>query len=168
MFVKGQKLEQFVGAQTGFMFDIVGWHGVLLIIVDEANLERFKLGGHYDFWCSSFNETLFFAAKVGGNCWYSAPYSPHLSQQYELSEFESGKGMPLIIALVSNKDGVIKDLDFLTLGNEFSNTVYDFCECILEKNFDFQRYNMTIQAVYQKFETDDILVTQPGVTYSID
>ena len=168
VFVKGQKLEQFVGRQTGFMFDIVESCGVLFIIVDEENLERFKLGGHYDFWCSGYNETLFFAAKIRSNPWYSAPYTPHLSSAYMLTEFDRGKGMPLTVVLVSNADGIIEDIDFLTLGNTFSNSLYLLCEDILKKPFDMQRHQLTIQAVYQKFANDDLLTTQPGATYSID
>lgn len=168
MLSKGQKIEQFIGSQSGFMFDIIDGHGVLFVIVDEGDVERFKLGGHYDFWCTSFNETLFFAAKIKNNPWYSAPYSPHLSPQYALTEFESGKGMPLSVALVSTADGIVKDFDFLTLGNAFSNAIYTLCEEIAEKPFDPQRHSMTIQAVYQKFSTDEELVAQPGAAYSID
>ena len=168
MLFKGQKIGQFAGAQSGFMFDIQDSQGILFVIVNESDLERFKLGGHYDFWCTSYNETLFFAAKIQNNPWYSAPYTPHLSPSYALEEFEDGKGLPLLVALVSTADGVVKDLDFMTLGNKFSNTLVYLCEDILEKPFNQQRHQLTINAVYQQFATDDILVTQPGATYSID
>ena len=168
MFSIGKKFNQFIGSQSGFMFDIIDNCGILFVIVDEDNIEQFKLGGHYDFWCSSYNETLFFASKIANNPWYSAPYTPHLSSDYKLYEFDEGMGMPLTIVLISNSDGVIKELDFLTLGNHFSNTLYYLCEDILDKPFDSRRHTLTIQAVYQKFSSDELLVKEPGATYSID
>lgn len=165
---KGQKLEQFIGSQNGVMFDIVGSSAVLFIIMDEKHLSQYKLGCHYEFWATSFNETLFCAVKVGNNAWASAPYTPYLSNDFSLEPFAKGKGLPLTVALVSNRDGIVKDVDFLVLGNNFSNNLYMLCQNILRKKFDFQRYQLTIQAVYQKFATDDELVMQPGIRYSID
>ena len=168
MFIKGQTIEQFIGSQTGAMFDIVDSKGILFVIVDDTHIEQFKLGGHYEFWCTSYNETLFLAVKLGDNSWMSAPYTPHLSSNYSLAKFPKKTGMPLTVVLLSNVDGVIKDVDFMVLGNEFSNTLRVLCDDIMDKPFNFQRHQLTIQAVYNKFSTDDELVMQPGVTYSLD
>lgn len=165
---KGQTITQFIGSQSGIMFDIIDSNGVLFIIVDDAYLEQYKLKGHYDFWCTSFNETLFFAIKLGEHAWASAPYSPHLSLHYSLKKFPEKTGMGLTVALISNNNGIVKDIDFMVLGNKFSNSLYLLCNDIVGKPFDYQRHQLTIQAVYQKYTTDDELVKQPGITYSLD
>lgn len=167
-FGKGTKLEQFIGSRTGIMLDLNEDGGQLLFIMDEEHLEQYKLGGHYDFWCTSFNETLFFAVKLRDNQWTSAPYSPFLSTGYNPSYYLKGKGMRLSIALVSTKDGIIKDFDFLVLGSTFSNAITKLNEDILSKGFNPVKHQMTVRAVYQKFSTDEELVRQPGATYSID
>lgn len=165
---KGTKIEQFKGKQTGIMFDINENGGLLFFVVDEAHLKQYKLGGHYDFWCTSFNDTLFFAVKLGENFWTSAPYSPFMSKGYTPQFYPKGMGMNLVVALISNMDGIIKDIDFMVLGNSFSNTLNLLNKDILAKGYNPVRHQMTIQAVYQKYETDDKLIQQPGARYSID
>lgn len=165
---KGTTIEQFIGSKSGVMFDLNENGATLLFIVDEMHLGQYKLGGHYDFWCTSFNETLFFAVKLRENQWTSAPYSPFLSKGYEPMYYPQGKGMGLSIALVSSTDGIVKDFDFLVLGSVFSNTITKLNKDILNGGFNPVKHQMTVRAVYQKFPTDELLVRQPGVTYSID
>ena len=167
-FGKGTKLEQFIGSRPGIMLDLNENGGVLLFVMDEEHLGQYKLGGHYDFWCTSFNETLFFAVKLRDNQWASAPYSPFLSTKYNPTYYPKGKGMGLSIALVSTMDGVIKDFDFLVLGSTFSNAITKLNEDILSKGFNPVKHQMTVRTVYQRFSSDEELVRQPGVTYSID
>lgn len=168
MLMKGIKIEQFKGNQTGIMFDINENGGLLFFVVDEAHLEQYNLGGHYDFWCTSFNETLFFAVKLGDNLWASAPYSPFMSKGYKPEFYPEGMGMNLIVVLISNADGIVKDIDFMVLGNSFSNALNLLNRDILAKGYNPVRHQMTIRAVYQKYATDEELIQQPGVKYSID
>ena len=123
---------------------------------------------NWDFWCTSFNETLFFAVKLRDNQWASAPYSPFLSKGYKPTYYSKGKGMGLSIALVSTTDGVIKDFDFLVLGSTFSNAITKLNEDILSKGFNPVKHQMTVRTVYQRFSSDEELVKELGITYSID
>lgn len=91
-----------------------------------------------------------------------------LSQGYKPRHYPTGNGLPLTVALVSTKSGIIKGLDFIGLGNAFSNEITKFNEEILSKPFDQASYQKTIDDVYQKFSTDEELVKLPGVTCSID
>lgn len=50
----------------------------------------------------------------------------------------------------------------------FSNAISKLNEDILSKGFNPVKYQMTVRAIYQKFSTDEELVRQPGVTFSID
>lgn len=167
-FGKGKKIERFIDSSPGIMLDLNENGGVLLFIIDEEHIGQYRLGGHYDFWCTSFNETLFFAVKLRDNQWASAPYSPFLSTGYKPTHYPKGQGMSLSIALVSTTDGVIKDFDYLVLGSSFSNAISKLNEEILSKGFNPVKHQMTVRAVYQKFSTDEELVEQPGATYSID
>lgn len=167
-FGKGTKLEQFIGSRPGIMLDLNEDGGQLLFIMDEEHLEQYKLGGHYDFWCTSFNETLFFAVKLRDNPWISTPYSPFLSTGYNPIHYSKRKGMKLSIALVSTTDGVIKDFDFLVLSSTFSNAITILNKDIFSKGFNPVKHQMTVRAIYQKFPTDEELVMQPGAIYSID
>ncbi len=166
---KGVKIEQFAGAQMGIMFDIdktIG--GILFFVVDEAYLGQYKLGGHYDFWCTNIEDTLFFAVKLGANPWASAPYSPFMSKEYNPEYYSKGTGMSLTVALVNNTNGIVVDVDFMVLGNLFSNTLTSLNKGILKKGFNPVRHQMIINAVYQKYMTDEELVCQHGARYSID
>lgn len=168
LLVKGMILKQFVGSQSRILFDINEGCGILLFAVDEPYLSQYKLGGHYDFWCKCFDDTLFFAVKLGENPWVSTPYSPFMSKKYKPESYPKGTGMSLVVALISTADGIVKDVDFMVLGNEFSNTLSTLNQEILKKGFNPVRYQITVQAVYQKYPTDKELVNQPGTTYSID
>lgn len=168
LLAKGMTLDQFVGSQSGILFDINEGHGTLLFVVDEPYLSQYKLGGHYDFWCKCFDETLFFAVKLRENPWASAPYSPFMSKKYEPEFYPKGTGMSLIVALISTADGIVKDMDFMVLGNKFSNTISVLNQQILSKGFNPVRYQATIQSIYQRYPTDEELVNQPGAIYSID
>lgn len=167
-FGKGTRLEQFINAKSGILLDLNENGGELLFVVEEKYLTQYKLGGHYDFWCQSFNETLFFAVKLRNNQWASAPYSPFLSRNYKPQYYQKGNGMGLSIALVSTADGIIKDFDFLVLGSEFSNAITKLNEDILSKGFNPVKHQLTVRGIYQKFPTDEELVKQQGITYSID
>ena len=76
--------------------------------------------------------------------------------------------MGLSIALVSTTDGVIKDFDFLVLGSTFSNAITKLNEDILSKGFNPVKHQMTVRTVYQRFSSDEELVKELGITYSID
>ena len=169
MFQVGDIIDQFAGSQTGIMFDIIDEMGMLFFVVDESQVQQYKLGGHYDFWCTSYNDTVaFFAVKLRDNPWHSAPYSPHLSPNDTFNTYPEGKGMALTVVLVSNKNGEVKGIDFMVLGNTFSNNIMMICNNIQENEFNPDLHQAVVQAVYQKFQTDDELVQEPGTRYSID
>lgn len=164
----GTILKQFKGMDTGIMFDMGSESATLIFNMSPLQLRSFKLGGHYDFWCQKINNVIFFAVKTRNSPWAAAPFSPYLMQT-ELPEFlPEGKGLPLFIALVNNTSGVIVDCDFMTLGNQFSNTLIRMSQSILETPFDPRKHRLTIQSVYKTYITDNDLVQSPGYQYSID
>lgn len=59
-------------------------------------------------------------------------------------------------------------MDFMVLGNSFSNTLNALNKDILDKGFNPVKHQMTIQSVYQKYLTDEELTKQPGAMYSIE
>lgn len=168
VFRKGTKIAQFVGSQTGIMLNLDEYGGTLFFIIDEKHLNQYKLGGHYDFWCVKISDVIFFGVKLGQNPHAAAPFTPYLSPKYTSIHFEEGKGMPLRIVLVSNADGVVKDFDFLVLGNRISNKLMDFCEEIRKKPFDRNGFQYTIQEIYRLCPSDEYITCLAECTYSID
>lgn len=165
---KGTILKQFIGADTGIMFDLTDYNGTLIFNMNPSHLQQFKLGGHYDFWCQQFDNVIFFAVKLRNNPWAAAPFSPYLMQTKMPDYLPIGKGLPLFIVLVNNENGMIVGCDFMTLGNQFSNMLIKMSQSILKKPFNPQKHRMTVQNVYQTYATDNDLVHSTGYRYSID
>lgn len=164
----GTRIPQFVGEQSGIMLNLDAYGGQLFFIIDEKHLAEYKLGGHYDFWCLKISDVIFFGVKLGKNPHAAAPFTPYLSPDYVGDYYESGTGMPLRIALISNADGIVKDFDFLVLGNNISNELIALCEEIRKKPFNRKKYQETIQMVYSLFPTDEHISLLAECTYSID
>lgn len=171
MFAKGQVLEEAIGMSNCMMWNISDGHAWMAVHVDGKSIDRYRLGGHYDFACVPIRDVLFFCARYGQHGyvnWMSAPFSPHLAEDRKYGLYEPGKGMPLSVLLVRTDDGMIVDMDFMVLGNDFSNTVSRLSSELLRQKFDPEAYNRTIQAVYQKIPTDEELAAQAKIRYSID
>ena len=164
----GTRVPQFVGSHSGIMLDMDEYGGQLFFIIDEKHLGEYKLGGHYDFWCAKIKDVIFFGVKLGSNPHAAAPFSPHLSKLYTYTHYEKGKGMPLRIALISTADGIVKDFDFLVLGNAFSNQIQKYCKEIMRKPFNMRNYHLAIQAVYDVCLSDEDISYLAEVHYSID
>ena len=166
---KGQAIAEFIGKSPTMKFDIDEQGAVLKIILSEDMLDKIKLGGHYDFYMTRVNDTVFICFKTENSVWSSAPYTPHLSKNFEIIKYEEGEGMPLTIIEVCNKDGVIINMELLGLGNVFSNELMLQCSQILNHQWNPDYHNSTINAVYDRFPTDDELVENTdGICYSTD
>lgn len=168
LLIKGNILEQFIGAPCCSKFNIDGSNGCLLYIVDEDNLKKYKLKGHYDFSLVKFQKVVFLCSKIGKNEWASAPFSPHLADNFVPTLFSDKKGMALTILLISNTTGEIVDMDFLILGNEFSNALEKISLGLLNEDFNIRFYQEIIQTVYNEFQTDEELANISNIKYSID
>ena len=167
-FKVGECVEQFIGSSQGIMWDVDSSGASLIFIIKEEYLSQYRLGGHYDFFFTRFNETMFICVKLGNNPWASAPYTPHCSPDFELVNYEKGMGMPVKVMLINATNGIIQQIDFLVLGHDFSANFMYNCEDILSSPFDSMGHQLTIQAVYQRHLTDEELTTTKGVFYSID
>lgn len=164
----GTILRQFKDMDTGIMFDMADENATLIFNMSPLQLQSFKLGGHYEFWCHQFNNVIFFAVKLRDNPWAAAPFSPYLMQAKLPDFLPAGKGLPLFIALVNNTSGIVVDSDFMSLGNEFSNMLIKMSQSILATPFDPRKHRLTVQNVYQTYITDNDLAQSPGYRYSID
>ena len=165
---RGEILKDAVGKPNCMQWNITDGHAFMIVHVDGESVERYKLGGHYDFACVPIGNVLFFCVKYGREDWISAPYTPHLSRDWRYVEYESGKGMPLSVCLVRTDDGMIVDMDFMVLGNGFSNAVSCLSAELMRQTFDPRAYDQTIQAVYRQIPTDRELASLTEIRYSID
>ncbi len=165
---KGDILEAFIGGNPCLKFDIDNSGAVLYVSVFKDMLREFKIGGHYKFSFVRLNNIIFFCAKWGELSWMSAPFSPHLAQDFEDTEYEEGLGMPLTVILIDVEDGEIHKLDFLVLGNEFSNALNKTAVEILKTPFDINAHKQNIKKTYSEYATDKLLVDISEHKYSID
>lgn len=164
---KGTVIPKFVGFQNSMMWDVVQNVAYLFIIGDLSIQQSFKLDGHYDFGIKKIDSVIFITIKVGKNRWASAPYSPHFSSYYEPGVFYGKTGLPLFICKVSNETGAVIDIDFLVLGNSFSNYFMTLVNECLNEPFDPKKYQKDIERVYAQY-SDVQLSEISDSNYSID
>ncbi|MCR4925424.1 MAG: hypothetical protein K5917_03955 [Clostridiales bacterium] len=163
----GQVFEEFIGQPSCIRWEMRE-HARLIAQLSSDIIVNFKLGGHYDFACTPIDNIMFFCARWGENDYLSAPFSPHLADYYKPCVYEEGEGMPLEILLICTDTGELVDMDFLVLGNDFSNQISRLSEKLLKESFDNEEYSRSIAEVYQKFATDNEIAELTDIKYSID
>lgn len=130
----------------------------IVVVMSRENIERYPLGRQFEFRFEPFYNTIFLLMKYGDCPWMSAPYSPHLSGEFEARTFSEGEGIPLTILQVCNEDGKIYGMTFLVLMNKFSNLLYCIADIIYRTIlFDLDEHKKVIAAVYNRFSTDEEL-----------
>ncbi|MCR4925552.1 MAG: hypothetical protein K5917_04605 [Clostridiales bacterium] len=165
---KGQIFEEFIGQPSCMRWDIDKNGAKMIVQLSSDLIESFKLGGHYDFACVPINDILFFCARWNNSEWLSAPFSPHLSQSFSFQEFKKGEGMPLNVLLICTDTGELIDMDFMGLGTDFSNKVYELNKKLYSKPFNADSYFEDINRVYSEYANDEELVKLSDIKYSID
>ena len=85
-----------------------------MVVMSRENIERYPLGGTFEFRFEPVYNTIFLLMKYGACPWMSAPYSPHLSADFEAVAFEEGEGLAVSIIQICNEDGKIYNMSFLT------------------------------------------------------
>ncbi len=166
---KGMVLEEIIGkpSTTIFNMDESGM-GTFIFALDYDLMDIYHLGGHYDFACLRIDDVIFLCVKLKGSDWVSAPYSPHLAREYNHIMYEEGNGKPLTVLIVSNRTGIIQEMDCLGLGTEFSNYLEIQAEEIYKNVFEMYKYQNSIQIAYHRYASDEELAFATDVKYSID
>ena len=95
IFSKGMILEKYKGYPETMKFDLMEQQ--VLIIMNRENIEKYPLGASFEFRFELVYNTIFLLMKYGNCSWISAPYSPHLSADFEAETFKEGEGIALTV-----------------------------------------------------------------------
>ncbi len=156
IYAKGMVLEKYIGYPETMQFELV--NNQIVIVMSRENIKRYPLGGAFEFRFEPVYNTIFLLMKYGNCSWMSAPYSPHLSADFEAVAFEEGEGLALSIMQICNEDGKICNMSFLALTTDFSNLLYCTADIIYQTiPFDYEEHKKVIATVYNRFQTDEEL-----------
>ena len=155
----GMAAEKYRGYPETMKFDLID--NQILVIMSRENIERYPLDGKFEFRFIPIYNTIFLVMKYGNCPWISAPYSPHLSADFETETFEKGEGMALTILQICNEDGKIHNMSVLGLTTDFSNLLYSAADLIFQTiPFSLEEHRALIAAVYDEFQTDEELAEE--------
>lgn len=148
--------------ETRFEFNESG--PVLLVFLKsptEKEIEAFRAGdvkiGFYE-----MENIIFLLFKFGGLPWIDAPYSIHLSAEFQPANIEKGKGYGLQIFLIDAASGILKVIRLIGMGTEWSRR---FREAILKQKaapFDPYEYNKKIERIYLSYSTKKMVDIVPA------
>lgn len=159
IFRKGMVLTEYVGHNEMMRFDLAEQQ--LEIVMSLENINRYPISGPFEFRFLPVVNTIFLLFRYGNSPWLSAPYSPHLSENFKACCYEEGKGFALTTLQISNEDGMIKNISLITPSTEFCNSLYCAADIIYQTiPFDLQEHRKVIGAIYSLFSTDDELAEQ--------
>ena len=155
IYAKGMTIEKYIGYPQTMLFDLVD--NQIIIIMSRENIERYPLGGKFEFRFDPIYNTIFLLMRYGDCPWMSAPYSPHLSANFEPVEFEEGEGLALSIIQICNEDGMVCNMSFMGLTTGFSNLLYCVAEIIyIARPFDLDEHRKLVAAVYNKMTDEEL------------
>lgn len=159
VYAKGMILDKYIGYPETMQFELVD--GKLIIVMSQEHIEKYPLGGNFEFRFLAVYNTIFLLFKYGDSPWFSAPYSPHLSPAFEPIDFDEGEGLSLSILQVCNEDGKIYDMTLIALTTEFSNLIYCAADMLYQTiPFDIQEHKVVIAEMYKEYQTDEELAEQ--------
>lgn len=159
IYSKGMTLDKYIGYPETMQFELVD--GKLIIVMSRENIDKYPLGGKFEFRFLTVYNTIFLLFKYANCPWSSAPYTPHLSSNFEAISFAEGEGLSLSVVQICNEDGKIYDMSFVGLTTEFSNLLYCTADILYQTiPFDYQEHRKVIATVYNEFQTDEELAEQ--------
>lgn len=156
IFFKGSVLQECIGRPEGMQVQLD--EKVILLTMRQKNIDRYPLGGDFEF--RFYTETdiaIFILMRYGNTPWLSAPYTPHLAEKFEEKKFAKGEGIVLNVLQICNDNGIISNISCMALTTDFSNRLYRDAEMIYQCPFNPQEYDKAIEKIYRTFRTDEEL-----------
>lgn len=102
-------------------------------------------------------EMIFALFKFGGQNWFDAPYTVHLSPKYEFKKLEDHLGVPMHVFVIDANTGIIKGMRLIALPNKFTGYLYSAVVNQKTLPFDKEKYFQKINQIYGNYSTEDIL-----------
>ena len=145
--------------REGIVFDIDQTGPMLLLFYDKPDEQEIVdiKNGSTKFRVCYIDNVIFFLAKLGNQQWMDAPYNIHLSQSFILEEPDEGQGYGLSVFLVDAHTGLLKVTRLIGLPNNISLKLKEFTEEQKAKPFDENNYHQTINSIYAKYTTRELV-----------
>lgn len=144
----------------GQQFDINDRRAILLVRWTKPTLkeiEEFGSGHKIEIRLTTVNDNMFLLFKFGNLNWFEAPYSPNLTYWTgPLQKTNQGNGYTVIIKLCDT-NGIIYRLRLISFTTEFSNALRNQIIQQKQLNFNIQKYDAELEAIYRKYSTEDLV-----------
>ncbi|MBO5283650.1 MAG: hypothetical protein J6B43_11110 [Lachnospiraceae bacterium] len=157
----GQVVESFIGHDECVKFDLSDAGGTLIVFFQDPaqkEIEQFRAGERFEIRMVDLQNVIMLTMKIGSLNWMDAPYTPHLSPEltrYQLPE--SGEGLALTVILVDTATGRIKHMRLLGLSSDFTKKLFGAAMEKKMQPFDKDAYFDSIQEIYAKYQTKDLV-----------
>lgn len=108
-------------------------------------------------------DVIFFLFKFGEMPWMDAPFSVHLcSGLTQLPVIEPGHGLSMRVFLIDTVTGKIEAIRVISLSNSISTLLLKLIKEQQNSSFDMNEHITTIQEVYVKKTTEQLVETGIG------
>lgn len=158
---KGQIVKNFICHSEGAYFDMDDSGAVLIIFFNKPTqneIKQFKAGHNFEIRFTEIEGLIMLTAKIGNLNWMDMPYTPHLSRGLTKLQIPGvGQGLALTLILVDGKSGRIEHIRLMSLNEDFTKSFFDAVKKECSHAFDKQKYVMSLNKIYQKYSTNDIV-----------
>jgi hypothetical protein len=145
--------------QEGVKFDFTQSGPILFLFFNrptQKEVESVKTG-KFEYGLYVKDEVIFLFFKFQGLEWMDAPYTVHLSEQFEFEEVEDGKGFALNIFLIDSSTGILEAIRLCGLSTKFSLEFQNAVQIQRNIPFDKTTYEKKINMVYGNYATSDLV-----------
>jgi len=119
--------------------------------IEDIRSGRFEIG-----FCEK-DSIIFMLFRFGSQPYIDAPYTVHLSHEFEFMDLQQDMGYGLNIFLVDAATGILKVIRYVGLSTDFSNRFRKAVERQKHAAFDKESYNAAISQIYRNYSTDDLV-----------
>lgn len=158
-YMVGNKYEDFRG-QEMLKVDITDMGIILFISYNNPTKKEIDniSSGVFQFELAYIHGIIFFLFKFGSEEWIDLPYTPHLSKNlHSIEPVGYSGGYTLNIIFSNALTGEICSIGKVTLDYMLSRYLQELVETELEKKFDVALYDNTLNQIYSKYTTQDLL-----------
>lgn len=146
----------YINIQEGIA--IIFEDGILDIVISFSDLDKREIedfnSGEAELNLCYVNEEMLFTCKMGESILVDVAYTPHLTKDLKLIEFNEGYGYVTNLFLLEANTNVIKSMRCLGPGSEFSNKLNSLIKKVKEQEFDLTRYVQKISDIQRRYSTE--------------
>ncbi len=155
----GSPFSGTIPSQDQVQFDFLQSGAVCILFYSEPSSNEVQSikNGLFQAELLELEDIIFMLFRFGTLNWIDCPYTVYLSKPFQFAELEEGMGFALQIILVDRRTTTIKALRLIGLEHDFSKRLFETIERQKKLPFDLNVYNRTLDQIYKKFQTDDLV-----------